>query len=96
LHGPHHERRVVGPVAIVNALETEDEALAEANRLPYGLAAYLYTSSFKRVLRLAAEIAVGALSVNGQGICLAQAPFGGVRDSGFVGKAGSKVWGSTL
>ena len=77
-----------GPVAIVNPFDTEQEALAEANRLPYGLASYLYTVSAARIRRLCPELEAGMVSVNGQPIGLPEAPFGGVKDSGFGREGG--------
>ncbi|MCU5775448.1 NAD-dependent succinate-semialdehyde dehydrogenase [Erwiniaceae bacterium BAC15a-03b] len=77
-----------GPVAIINSFNQEEEAIAEANRLPYGLAAYLYTTSYSRTRRLTDAIESGMISVNGQPIALPDAPFGGIKDSGFGREGG--------
>jgi succinate-semialdehyde dehydrogenase/glutarate-semialdehyde dehydrogenase len=71
-----------GPVALINPYKGEDEMIAEANRLPYGLAAYVWTSDSKRQRRLAAEIESGMVGINSHMIGGADAPFGGVKWSG--------------
>ena len=71
-----------GPVALINPYKSEAEMIAEANRLPYGLAAYAWTADGKRQRRLAAEIETGMLGINSHMIGGADAPFGGVRWSG--------------
>jgi succinate-semialdehyde dehydrogenase/glutarate-semialdehyde dehydrogenase len=71
-----------GPVALINPYRGEEEMIAEANRLPYGLAAYAWTSDVKRQRRLAAEIESGMVGINSHMIGGADAPFGGVKWSG--------------
>ena len=71
-----------GPVAIINPFRDEAAMVAEANRLPYGLAGYLWSSDGKRIQRVAREIEVGMVSVNGAVVASADAPFGGVKWSG--------------
>jgi succinate-semialdehyde dehydrogenase/glutarate-semialdehyde dehydrogenase len=71
-----------GPVALINPFKGEDEMIAEANRLPYGLAAYAWTGDVQRQRRLAAEIETGMLGINSHMIGGADAPFGGVKWSG--------------
>jgi succinate-semialdehyde dehydrogenase/glutarate-semialdehyde dehydrogenase len=71
-----------GPVALINPYKGEDEMIAEANRLPYGLAAYAWTDDVKRQRRLAAEIESGMVGINSHMIGGADAPFGGVKWSG--------------
>jgi len=71
-----------GPVALVNAYAGEDAMIAEANRLPYGLAAYAWTADAARQKRLAARIETGMLGINTTMIGGADAPFGGVKWSG--------------
>ena len=71
-----------GPVAIVNRFTSEDDAITEANRLPYGLAAYAWTTDGKRQQRLAHEIEAGMVGINTAMIAGADAPFGGVKWSG--------------
>ncbi|MEO0062707.1 MAG: Alpha-ketoglutaric semialdehyde dehydrogenase [Pseudomonadota bacterium] len=71
-----------GPVALINPFATEDEMIAEANRLPYGLAAYAWTEDYRRQRRLAAQLEAGMVGINSHMIGGADAPFGGVKWSG--------------
>lgn len=71
-----------GPVAILNAYADEDAMIAEANRLPYGLAAYAWTTDAKRQQRLSRLLEAGMVGINTTMIGGADAPFGGVKWSG--------------
>ncbi|MDE2074924.1 MAG: NAD-dependent succinate-semialdehyde dehydrogenase [Alphaproteobacteria bacterium] len=71
-----------GPVALCRPFRNEEEAIAEANRLPYGLAAYAWTADAKRQRRLGREIEAGMIGINSVAIGGADAPFGGVKWSG--------------
>lgn len=82
-----------GPVAIVNRVASLDDALAEANRLPYGLASYAYSRSARTVERLGAEIVAGMTSINHIALGLPETPFGGVRDSGYGNEGGAEAIG---
>ena len=72
-----------GPVALLNSYEDEAAMISEANRLPYGLAAYAWTSDPARRTRLAAEIEAGMIAINHGSVSAADAPFGGVKWSGY-------------
>jgi succinate-semialdehyde dehydrogenase/glutarate-semialdehyde dehydrogenase len=71
-----------GPVAIINPFKDEEAMIAEANRLPYGLASYNWTNDVQRQRRLAAQIEAGMVGINTHMIGGADAPFGGVKWSG--------------
>lgn len=71
-----------GPVAIINPYAGEEAMIAEANRLPYGLAAYAWTGDGQRQRRLAAQLEAGMVGINSHMIGGADAPFGGVKWSG--------------
>ena len=71
-----------GPVALINPFAGEEAMIAEANRLPYGLAAYAWTQDGKRQRRLAREIESGMIGINTTMIGGADSPFGGVKWSG--------------
>lgn len=71
-----------GPIAIINSFATELEAVTEANRLQYGLAAYVWTANGERQRRLSSTIESGMVGVNTTMIGGADAPFGGVKWSG--------------
>ena len=66
-----------GPVALVNPFRTEEEMIAEANRLPYGLAAFSWTNDAARQRRLAREVETGMLCINTTTLSTGDAPFGG-------------------
>jgi succinate-semialdehyde dehydrogenase/glutarate-semialdehyde dehydrogenase len=77
-----------GPVALVNRFSDEEQAIREANRLPYGLAAYSFTRDADRQARLAERIESGLLGINTFGISVAETPFGGVKESGHGSEGG--------
>jgi succinate-semialdehyde dehydrogenase/glutarate-semialdehyde dehydrogenase len=77
-----------GPLALMSTFRDMDEAIAEANRLPYGLAAYAYTSSAKTAAKVAADVESGMMSINHHGLALPETPFGGVKDSGYGSEGG--------
>jgi succinate-semialdehyde dehydrogenase/glutarate-semialdehyde dehydrogenase len=79
-----------GPLALLNPFDDFDEALAEANRLPYGLASYAYTASSKTAAALTDRIEAGMISINHHGLGLPEHPFGGVKDSGFGSEGGTE------
>lgn len=80
-----------GPVAVINRFDTLDTAIAEANRLPYGLAAYAFTRGSATATRLGNEVEAGMLSINHYGLALPEVPFGGVKDSGHGTEGGSEA-----
>jgi succinate-semialdehyde dehydrogenase/glutarate-semialdehyde dehydrogenase len=78
-----------GPVAPVFRFSTDTEALAAANAVEYGLAAYFYSRDVGRVMRIAEGLEYGMVGVNTGIISNEVAPFGGVKQSG-IGREGSK------
>ena len=80
-----------GPVAAVHAFDHLDEALAESNRLPYGLAGYAFTRSLSASHLLAQRMEVGMLWINQPAVPLANMPFGGVKDSGYGSEGGPEA-----
>lgn len=77
-----------GPVAPVRAFETEEEVVAMANNSPFGLAAYFYTRDASRLMRVAEALEYGIVGANDALPSTAQAPFGGVKQSGFGREGG--------
>ncbi len=77
-----------GPVACARAFDTLDEAIALANRNAYGLAGYLFTDSARAILAVSQRLEVGSLAINGLGVSVPEAPFGGVKDSGYGSESG--------
>lgn len=80
-----------GPVALINSFKTREEALQEANRLPYGLAAYAFTKSSETIGFLTHEMEVGMLTINRLGLAMPETPFGGVKDSGYGSEGGTEA-----
>lgn len=80
-----------GPIAGILPFDTLDEAIAEANRLSYGLAAYAFTSSFKNVQQLSHRIEAGMVWINQPATPSAEMPFGGVKDSGYGTEGGPEA-----
>jgi succinate-semialdehyde dehydrogenase/glutarate-semialdehyde dehydrogenase len=78
-----------GPLAPIFAFDTEAEVLALANDTEFGLAGYFYSRDIGRVMRVAEQLEVGMVGVNTGLISTAEAPFGGVKQSG-LGREGSK------
>ncbi len=77
-----------GPVAPVQVFDTEEEAIRRANDTPYGLAAYFYTRDASRLFRLMEALEYGVLGANDAIPAVPQAPFGGVKESGFGREGG--------
>lgn len=77
-----------GPVAIINSFADLDEVLAEANALPYGLAAYAFSDSAKILSKLASSIESGMVALNSFVISQPDAPFLGIKESGHGAEAG--------
>src|SRR5258708_28515066 len=80
-----------GPLAPITPFKDYDAVIAEANRLPYGLAAYAYTKSAKTAAAVGSAIESGMISINHHGLALPEVPFGGGKDSGYGSEGGSEV-----
>jgi len=85
-----------GPLAAIARFATLDDALAEANRLPFGLAAYAFTRSLKTATAVGQGIESGMVSINHFGLALPELPFGGIKDSGYGSEGGSEAIESYL
>jgi succinate-semialdehyde dehydrogenase / glutarate-semialdehyde dehydrogenase len=77
-----------GPLAVISRFTSFEDAVTEANRLPYGLASYAYTRSARTANAIAAEVESGMMSINHHGLALPEVPFGGVKDSGYGSEGG--------
>lgn len=77
-----------GPIALINSFDDIEDAIKEANRLPYGLSAYAYTRSLTSANKLFNGIESGAISINHHSVALPEHPFGGVKDSGYGTEGG--------
>ncbi|MFV3073443.1 NAD-dependent succinate-semialdehyde dehydrogenase [Niveispirillum fermenti] len=79
-----------GPLALVSRVESLDEAIAGANALEFGLAAYAFTDRAGVAARLADEIESGSLAINHYNSTYPDMPFGGVKDSGYGREGGAE------
>ena len=77
-----------GPVAAVMRFEDETEAVRLANQTEYGLAAYFYSRDYARLWRVAEQLECGMVGVNSGFLSNENAPFGGIKQSGY-GREGS-------
>lgn len=80
-----------GPLILCRLFDDYAQAIAEANRLNFGLAAYAYSQSNKTCMALAQDIESGMLSINHVGLALPELPFGGIKDSGYGTEGGSEA-----
>ena len=80
-----------GPVIAMRSFDTLDSAIAEATRLPYGLAAYAFTASLKNAHQLSHQVETGMLWINQPAVASAEMPFGGVKDSGYGSEGGTEA-----
>lgn len=80
-----------GPVAVFSSFSTLDEAIDEANRLPFGLASYAFTRSADNARQLGLRIEAGMTTINHLGLALPEVPFGGIKDSGYGTEGGSEA-----
>lgn len=78
-----------GPVVPIFTFDSEEEAIEYANNTVYGLASYIFTKDGSRMFRVAEQLEYGIVGVNDALPTVAQAPFGGVKESG-IGREGGK------
>ena len=79
-----------GPLAIINPVASLDDAIEQANSVPYGLAAYGFTNRADYVDRMVEEVEAGNLSINTLEASLPETPFGGVKSSGYGREGGTE------
>ncbi|MGN6307021.1 MAG: NAD-dependent succinate-semialdehyde dehydrogenase [Mesorhizobium sp.] len=96
LSGVHRGMRIMneepfGPVALMIPFREMDEALDEANRLPFGLASYAFTQSARTKAAIERRLEAGMLTINHLGLALPETPFGGVKDSGHGSEGGTEA-----
>lgn len=77
------------PVAPIAAWEDFDDVIARANGTPFGLAAYVFTPDAARAARTAEALHAGMVGINETLLATAEAPFGGIGQSGFGREGGS-------
>ncbi len=77
-----------GPIAVLDQFEDLDAAIASANSLPYGLAAYAFTRDLGIAHRLSQSLQAGMVGINHFGVSQPETPFGGIKDSGHGSESG--------
>lgn len=77
------QEEVFGPVLSIIPFDTEEEAIRISNTSKYGLAAGIWTTDLSRAMRVSRAIDSGTVWVNTYRAVAVQAPFGGLKDSGF-------------
>ncbi|WP_246129348.1 NAD-dependent succinate-semialdehyde dehydrogenase [Verticiella sediminum] len=77
-----------GPLALVSRFSKLEDGLAEANRLPYGLAAYAFTQSAATAVAVGDELQAGGVGINSFAVSQIEAPFGGIKSSGYGNEGG--------
>ena len=80
-----------GPLVLIRSFDTIDEAITEANRLPYGLAAYGFTKSAAIAAAITERVETGMMSINHFGLGIPETPFGGVKESGYGFEGGAEA-----
>ena len=78
-----------GPIAPITIFTDYDEVMARANSLPFGLAGYVFSNNLTTATRAAEDMEVGMVGVNEMLLATAEAPFGGVKESGMGREGGS-------
>jgi len=79
-----------GPLAVINPVSSLDEAIAQANAVPFGLAGYAFTNRADYIAQMVEEVEVGNLSINTLEASMPETPFGGVKSSGYGREGGSE------
>jgi succinate-semialdehyde dehydrogenase/glutarate-semialdehyde dehydrogenase len=92
---PDHARLLTeepfGPIVAVLPFDSEEDVIARANSLPFGLAAYMFDGDAHRADRVAARLEVGMVSINQGPLALPETPFGGVKESGYGREGGAEA-----
>lgn len=85
-----------GPVAALTRFDTVEQALQQANALPFGLASYVFTRSLQTATRVGDGLEAGMVNINHSGMAHPELPFGGIKDSGFGSEGGIESFDSFL
>jgi succinate-semialdehyde dehydrogenase/glutarate-semialdehyde dehydrogenase len=85
-----------GPVALIRAFDTPAQAIELANATRYGLGSYVFTDSAKLQRKMISDLEVGSVAINSTTVTVPEAPFGGVRDSGYGYESGEEGLDSYL
>ncbi len=85
---PLYHEEIFGPVVPIIPFDDMDEAIALANDTEYGLASYVYTNNLNTALHVSEQLEYGMVGINGGGIAVPEAPFGGMKQSGIGRECG--------
>ena len=80
-----------GPIVGIRSYNELDEAIAEANRLNYGLSGYAFTNSLRTAHEIARRVEVGMMWINQAATPWPELPFGGLKDSGYGSEGGPEA-----
>ena len=80
-----------GPLAVIAPFQEFDDMIAEANRVPFGLASYAFTRSARTAGAVGAALEAGMVTINHIGLALPEVPFGGIKDSGYGSEGGTEA-----
>lgn len=78
-----YSQELFAPVSVVHRVRSDEEAVRPANDTPYGLSASVHSRDVQRALRVAGQLEVGMVYINGTDASAPEPPFGGVKRSGF-------------
>lgn len=80
-----------GPLAVIAPFMAFDDGIAEANRVPFGLASYAFTRSAQTAGAIGTALEAGMVTINHIGLALPEVPFGGIKDSGYGSEGGTEA-----
>ena len=80
-----------GPLAVIAPFKAFDDAIAEANRVPFGLASYAFTRSAQTAGAIGTALEAGMVTINHIGLALPEVPFGGIKESGYGSEGGTEA-----
>lgn len=84
------QEEIFGPIAPITPFDSLQEGLTRANALPFGLAAFAFTSSPGTIETVSRGLSAGMVGINHLAVSLAEAPFGGMKESGYGSEGGTE------
>jgi len=83
------QQEIFGPIAVTQTFRTPDEAVELANNTAYGLSASIWSENVNVAMDIAARVKAGVVWINATNVFDANAPFGGMKESGY-GREGAR------